>query len=161
PAMKRLAALSEDTLVNELIHEARFTAEERASIENRAAGYVATVRKAKSRFGGLDDFLQEFGLTTKEGVALMCLAEALLRIPDKETADALMRDKLADINWSEHVGESERMFVNASTWALMLTGKVLQLDDEDDKPAGIIGRLVSRSGEPVIRAALTRAMKLL
>ena len=83
------------------------------------------MRRARVGKGGLDAFLHEFGLSSKEGVVLMCLAEALLRVPDAETVDRLIKDKIADADWRAHLGHSESLFVNASTWALMLTGRVV------------------------------------
>ncbi len=91
----------------------------------------------------------------------MCLAEALLRIPDAETANLLIKDKLADADWERHLGGSESLFVNASTWALMLTGRVIRLDKDGEDLAGVLRRLVARSGEPVIRQAVTQAMRIL
>src|SRR5690606_24224793 len=99
----------------------------------------------------------EYGLSTDEGIALMCLAEALLRVPDAITMDALIEDKIAPSDWGRHLGHSASSLVNASTWALMLTGKVL-----DERGPGIAGSLrgaIRRLGEPVIRSATTRAMK--
>ncbi len=119
------------------------------------------VRAARLGQGGLDAFLHEYELSSREGVVLMCLAEALLRIPDAETANLLIKDKLADADWRRHLGGSESLFVNASTWALMLTGRVVSLDQEGQDLAGVLRRLVARSGEPVIRQAVTQAMRIL
>ncbi len=117
------------------------------------------VRRIRARVkpGLMEVFLAEYGLSTEEGIALMCLAEALLRVPDADTMDALIEDKIAPSNWGRHLGKSASSLVNASTWALMLTGKVL----EDQEP-GVVGHLrnaMKRLGEPVIRTAVTRAMK--
>jgi RHH-type proline utilization regulon transcriptional repressor/proline dehydrogenase/delta 1-pyrroline-5-carboxylate dehydrogenase len=113
--------------------------------------------RSGARPGLMDVFLAQYGLSTDEGVALMCLAEALLRVPDVETIDALIEDKIAPSDWSRHVGRSSSPLVNASTWALMLTGKVL----DADRPgvAGTLRGMVRRLGEPVIRAAVGRAMR--
>ena len=105
----------------------------------------------------MEVFLQEYGLSTDEGVALMTLAEALLRVPDGETMDALIEDKISPADWGRHLGQSSSSLVNASTWALMLTGKVL--DDTSPGLAGHLRGMVKRLGEPVIRGAVTRAMK--
>ena len=128
----------------------------RQRIVDRAAGLVERIR-SDARPGLMDVFLAEYGLSTDEGVALMCLAEALLRVPDAETIDALIEDKIAPSNWSSHIGHSASPLVNASTWALMLTGKVL----EAGRPgvAGTLHGLVRRLGEPVIRTAVGRAMR--
>lgn len=133
-----------------------------ARIKLRASELVATVRANRKRFGGLDSFLQEFGLSTKEGIALMCLAEALLRIPDAETRDLLIRDKIGTAEWDKHINKGPDLFVNASTWALMLTGKVIgDVDTEGANPAGFASRLVSKLGEPVVRTAMMHSMKIL
>ncbi|MET0180892.1 MAG: bifunctional proline dehydrogenase/L-glutamate gamma-semialdehyde dehydrogenase PutA [Novosphingobium sp.] len=114
------------------------------------------------RASGLDAFLHAYGLGSEEGIALMCLAEALLRVPDPATADALIYDKLAGIKWGEHLGESGSAFVNAATFSLMLTGRVLeQRRDQAGGLGGALGRAVARLGEPVIRAATAQAMKIL
>ena len=102
-------------------------------------------------------FLSEYGLSTDEGIALMCLAEALLRVPDADTIDALIEDKIAPSDWGRHLGRSSSSLVNASTWALMLTGKVL--DDDDTGPVRALRSAIRRLGEPVIRTAVSRAMK--
>jgi RHH-type proline utilization regulon transcriptional repressor/proline dehydrogenase/delta 1-pyrroline-5-carboxylate dehydrogenase len=144
------------TLIAELTQQAELSPDERAEICAAAAELVSKIRKHSSP-GMMEVFLAEYGLSTDEGIALMCLAEALLRVPDAETIDALIEDKIAPSNWGKHLGHSTSSLVNASTWALMLTGKVL-----DEHEAGLIGTLrsaVKRLGEPVIRTAVARAMK--
>ncbi|RDC58959.1 Proline dehydrogenase [Alteripontixanthobacter maritimus] len=133
-------------------------------VHNRAAEIAATlIEGARARkASGLDAFLQQFGLDTEEGIALMCLAEALLRVPDSRTADALIRDKLGDIDWSEHMGASSSTFVNAATFSLMLTGEVLERPEEQQRGMGAtLKRAVGRVGEPVIRTATLQAMRIL
>ncbi len=134
-------------------------------IQISAIELVKNVRANRKRFGGLDSFLQKFGLDTDEGIALMCLAEALLRIPDSTTADRLIRDKIGSANWDKHVGSGDDLFVNASTWALMLTGKVVanipEIREGDKKPSDILSSMISRLGEPVVRQAMLHAMKIL
>ncbi|MEE4204731.1 MAG: bifunctional proline dehydrogenase/L-glutamate gamma-semialdehyde dehydrogenase PutA, partial [Erythrobacter sp.] len=111
---------------------------------------------------GIDAFLQQYGLDTEEGIALMCLAEALLRVPDSRTADALIRDKIAEIEWGDHLGESTSTFVNAATFSLMLTGEVLERPEEHQKGMGRkLKSAVNRLGEPVIRRATLQAMRIL
>jgi RHH-type proline utilization regulon transcriptional repressor/proline dehydrogenase/delta 1-pyrroline-5-carboxylate dehydrogenase len=111
---------------------------------------------------GIDAFLQQYGLDTEEGIALMCLAEALLRVPDAATADALIRDKIGAIDWGEHLGESSSTFVNAATFSLMLTGEVLDPPDARQRGMGsVLKRAMNRLGEPVIRTATGQAMKIL
>ena len=106
----------------------------------------------------MEVFLAEYGLSTDEGVALMCLAEALLRVPDSETIDDLIEDKIAPSSWGKHLGKSSSSLVNASTWALMLTGKVLE-KETSSSIAGSLHGAIKRLGEPVIRLAVKRAMK--
>ncbi len=117
----------------------------------------ARARKAK----GLDAFLQTYGLGTDEGIALMCLAEALLRVPDAATADALIHDKLGGTDWGEHLGASGSTFVNAATFSLMLTGRVLEQRRNAHGFGTALKRAVGRLGEPVIRTATLQAMKIL
>ncbi|WP_372886363.1 bifunctional proline dehydrogenase/L-glutamate gamma-semialdehyde dehydrogenase PutA [Shimia sp.] len=146
----------EAALLEELIAQADLGPEDRARICARGAELVRAIRDTTDP-GLMEVFLAEYGLSTDEGIALMCLAEALLRVPDAETIDALIEDKIAPSDWGRHLGHSTSSLVNASTWALMLTGKVL-----DDREPGLIGTLrgaVKRLGEPVIRTAVGRAMK--
>lgn len=132
-------------------------AQARARIEAGAADLVTAIR-SDSRPGMMEVFLAEYGLSTDEGVALMCLAEALLRVPDAQTMDDLIEDKIAPSEWGQHLGKSSSSLVNASTWALMLTGKVLK-GNESPGVAGHLKNAVRRLGEPVIRAAVHRAMR--
>ncbi|ABC64385.1 bifunctional proline dehydrogenase/L-glutamate gamma-semialdehyde dehydrogenase PutA [Erythrobacter litoralis] len=131
--------------------------------EEAQALAVRLIEDARSRkASGIDAFLHTYGLATEEGIALMCLAEALLRVPDHETADALIRDKLGDIDWGEHLGESSSTFVNAATFSLMLTGEVLERPEEHQRGMGkTLKRTVNRLGEPVIRKATLQAMRIL
>ncbi len=153
---------AEDARVVALAAGLRLSAAERAAIEDAAARLVEQVRARRGEHSVLDVFLKEFGLANEEGVALMCLAEALLRIPDAATVDALIADKILPGRWADHIGNSESTFVNASTWALMLTGRVIALDRYAARsPTDVLGRLVNRAGEPVIRNAMRRAMRIL
>ncbi len=116
----------------------------------------------KRKASGIDAFLQQFGLDTEEGIALMCLAEALLRVPDARTADMLIKDKIGDIEWGDHLGESSSTFVNAATFSLMLTGEVLEQPDRHQRGMGAtLKRTVGRLGEPIIRKATLQAMRIL
>ncbi|WP_416883275.1 bifunctional proline dehydrogenase/L-glutamate gamma-semialdehyde dehydrogenase PutA [Marivita sp.] len=142
--------------VDTLRTAAQLTQEDRTAIKARATKLVTAIRE-DSRPGLMEVFLSEYGLSTEEGIALMCLAEALLRVPDAATIDALIEDKIAPSNWASHLGESTSPLVNASTWALMLTGKVLK--DEQPGPVGHLRGAIKRLGEPVIRTAVGRAMK--
>ena len=152
---------AEDARVVALAAGLRLSAAARAAIESDAARLVEQVRARRGEHSVLDVFLKEFGLANEEGVALMCLAEALLRIPDAATVDALIADKILPGRWGDHIGNSESTFVNASTWALMLTGRVIALDNASRSPADVLGRLINRAGEPVIRNAMRRAMRIL
>jgi RHH-type proline utilization regulon transcriptional repressor/proline dehydrogenase/delta 1-pyrroline-5-carboxylate dehydrogenase len=146
----------EGALVRALIAQADLDAPTRARITAAGADLVTRIRRSVKP-GLMEVFLAEYGLSTEEGIALMCLAEALLRVPDAETMDALIEDKIAPSDWGRHLGRSASSLVNASTWALMLTGKVLE-----DREPGVVGHLraaVKRLGEPVIRTAVARAMK--
>ncbi|NQW00898.1 MAG: bifunctional proline dehydrogenase/L-glutamate gamma-semialdehyde dehydrogenase PutA [Rhodospirillales bacterium] len=152
----------EQTVVEGLLAEATFGEASRARIRQRARNLVAGVRKSDVADGGLDAFLQEYELSNAEGVTLMCLAEALLRVPDAETANRLIKDKIGEADWEKHLGHSRSLFVNASTWALMLTGRVVHLQDDRKRDmGGAIRRMVTKSGEPVIRQAMMQAMKIL
>ena len=154
--------IEEDRLVGGLIERAIFTSDEKRKIANLASQLVHAVREGRHRHSGVDAFMLEYGLTSEEGVILMCLAESLLRIPDSETADQLIAEKIGSGDWDTHVGHSGSLFVNASTWGLMLTGRIVKLaKGRSGKPAGILRRLVAKSGEPVIRQALKQAMRVM
>ncbi|MEX5727203.1 RHH-type proline utilization regulon transcriptional repressor/proline dehydrogenase/delta 1-pyrroline-5-carboxylate dehydrogenase [Rhodovulum iodosum] len=157
-----LAAIENETYADEgqvlarLIDDAALAPEARARIAVGAADLVRAIRETDQP-GLMEVFLAEYGLSTEEGIALMCLAEALLRVPDAETMDALIEDKIAPSDWGRHLGKSASPLVNASTWALMLTGRVL----EKPEPglASTLRGAVKRLGEPVIRTAVGRAMR--
>jgi len=156
---------------------AAFLADERATVAARAAlagggddaavaaqarAWVSGVRERSGGSTGVESLLQQYDLSTQEGVLLMCVAEALLRIPDAATADRLIRDKLARGDWERHLGASDSLLVNASTWGLMLTGKLTSIDNDAARdPAAWYERLVARAGEPVVRVALRQAMKVM
>ena len=153
----RAAILEDEALaVRRMVEAADLTPADREAISARAADLVRTVRAGGSA-SIMQGFLAEYGLSSREGVALMCLAEALLRVPDTETIDALIEDKIAASNWAAHLGQSSSPLVNASTWALLLTGKVL--GEAEDGLAGALHGAVRRLGEPVIRAAVAQAMR--
>jgi RHH-type proline utilization regulon transcriptional repressor/proline dehydrogenase/delta 1-pyrroline-5-carboxylate dehydrogenase len=158
-----LSAYREDetAVVERVLAAAELTPDALDRIAERARGLVVEVRRQRLGKGGLDAFLHEYALSSKEGIVLMCLAEALLRIPDAETVDRLIRDKLGTADWSQHLGQSDSLFVNASTWALMLTGRLIRSDGEVRDLGSVLKRLVARSGEPVVRQAVTAAMRIL
>ncbi|MFT7595995.1 MAG: RHH-type proline utilization regulon transcriptional repressor/proline dehydrogenase, partial [Paracoccaceae bacterium] len=147
---------NQSAVMDRLIATAALGDADRVAICAAGADLVRAIR-AHTSPGMMEVFLAEYGLSTDEGVALMCLAEALLRVPDADTIDALIEDKIAPSDWGKHLGRSSSSLVNASTWALMLTGKVL--DDDAPKPANALRSALKRLGEPVIRTATTRAMK--
>jgi len=148
---------TESSVVSELVDSANFSTRERRAISEKAADLIKKVRHS-SRPSIMENFLAEYGLTTKEGVALMCLAEALLRVPDVKTIDDLIEDKISTGNWGIHLGHSESSLVNASTWALLLTGKVVAAADEKGLKI-TLQSLVKRMGEPLVRTAVAQAMK--
>ncbi|HEY0650329.1 bifunctional proline dehydrogenase/L-glutamate gamma-semialdehyde dehydrogenase PutA [Phenylobacterium sp.] len=136
--------------------------QDREAVRVEAEALVRAARKAANRQGVVESFLQEFSLSTREGLALMCLAEALLRTPDEETRDRLIAEKIASADWASHAGKSDSVLVNASTWSLMLTGKLIDPDEEarNDLP-GFIKKLAGRLGEPVIRRAVGAAVRIM
>ena len=152
----------EESVVESLIEKARLSPAERSATAALARELVTRIRSSRDTRSGVDAFTQEYSLTSEEGVVLMCLAEALLRVPDAETADKLIADKIGGAQWKKHLGNSQSLFVNASTWALMLTGNIVRLDEAAKWDfENIWGKLVARSGEPVIRQAVTFAMRIL
>ena len=159
-ALRQAFRMDEGACVVERLRQAAPASAVHVEAAALAAKLIEGARERKA--AGLDAFLQSYGLATEEGIALMCLAEALLRVPDTETADALIHDKLAGIDWSEHLGESSSTFVNAATFSLMLTGEVLRGGTKPDAGfANALRRAVGRLGEPVIRQATLQAMRIL
>jgi RHH-type transcriptional regulator, proline utilization regulon repressor / proline dehydrogenase / delta 1-pyrroline-5-carboxylate dehydrogenase len=152
----------ETLLVKELAAEALLSPDDKKRVADLAKVLVAAVRANRQAQGGIDAFMQEYSLSSEEGVVLMCMAEALLRIPDAETADKLIADKIGGKDWEGHLGQSESLFVNASAWGLMLTGRIVELGKGTKfDTAGYLKRLITRSGEPVIRSAMKQAMRIM
>ncbi|WP_043688971.1 bifunctional proline dehydrogenase/L-glutamate gamma-semialdehyde dehydrogenase PutA [Luteimonas huabeiensis] len=148
--------------VRSLLERARLPAADRAAVQATAADLVRRVRARAADQGAIEAFMQQYDLGSEEGVLLMCVAEALLRIPDEGTADRLIRDKLGEADWKRHLGQSDSLLVNASTWGLMLTGRLVDLADETKRDAhGAFKRLIGRVGEPVIRLATRQAMRIM
>ncbi len=148
--------------IADLLAHKPLTSEERAAVRAEAEALVRTARRSARKQGVVEGFLQEFSLGTREGLALMCLAEALLRTPDEATRDALIAEKIGPADWAAHIGQSENLFVNASTWGLMLTGRLIDVDQEVKQDAvGFVKRLAGRVGEPVIRAAVAQAIRIM
>jgi len=154
--------MDETRLLDRLIERVVFSEDERRRTADIARRLVHTARANHGKHPGVDAFMREYGLSSEEGVILMCIAEALLRIPDSETADELIAEKIAGGDWQRHLGHSDNLYVNASTWALLLTGRVVKLKDaRGANPLDALKRLVARSGEPVIRQAVRQAVKIL
>lgn len=155
-------AVDEAAYLKEIAAIAQSDAAELRDVTDTATRLIHQVREQEDSVHMIDALLQEYSLDTQEGILLMCLAEALMRIPDKHTADALIEDKMSMADWHRHVGRSDSTLVNASTWGLMLTGRVVRLDKRlDGSPTNIWKRLVKRSGEPVIRSAMYKAMGIM
>ena len=154
--------IDEELAVQQLLDRPPYDPALGAVIEDRAVELVQAARRSEISKPLLDTFLTEYGLSSSEGVALMCLAESLLRVPDRDTADLLIADKLGDEDWSEHLGQADSLLVNASTWALMLTGRVVELDQElARRPGSWMQKLIARVSEPVVQGAVRTAMDIL
>ncbi len=166
PLRERITAAwrrPEPLAVAELLEQARLPAEVGERAHALALQLARTLRERKSsagRAGIVQGLLQEYALSSQEGVALMCLAEALLRIPDKPTRDALIRDKIAHGQWQAHAGHSSSVFVNAATWGLLLTGKLVATHSETTLST-LLTRLLARGGEPMIRKGVDMAMRMM
>jgi RHH-type transcriptional regulator, proline utilization regulon repressor / proline dehydrogenase / delta 1-pyrroline-5-carboxylate dehydrogenase len=145
-------------LLRRVIADTRLDAAAEERIDRRTTAYIEAIRAHSGAIGGLEDFLREFGLSTREGLALMVLAEALLRVPDTATQDRLIEDKLGGGHWEEHAGHGETWFVAASVWALGLSSRIVQ---PGDTPDGIIAGIVRRLGQPAVRGATRQAMYVL
>lgn len=152
----------EATHVRELLAQASLDPAVQAEVDALATDLVRRVRARARDQGAIEAFMRQYDLGSEEGVLLMCVAEALLRIPDQDTADRLIRDKLGEADWEKHLGRSDSLLVNASTWGLMLTGRLVRLNDRTrEDAAGAFKRLVARVGEPVVRLAVRQAMKIM
>jgi RHH-type transcriptional regulator, proline utilization regulon repressor / proline dehydrogenase / delta 1-pyrroline-5-carboxylate dehydrogenase len=148
--------------VRELLAAARQPDTDRVQIQATAADLVRRVRTRAQDQGAIEAFMRQYDLGSEEGVLLMCVAEALLRIPDQDTADKLIRDKLGEADWKRHMGQSDSVLVNASTWGLMLTGRLVDLADDTKRDVhNAFKRLIGRVGEPVIRLAVRQAMRIM
>ncbi len=165
PALLRLAehySREEAEAVADLLRIGEMDAELKTRIHDTAADLVKRVRARKAEQSAVESFMREYDLSSEEGVLLMCVAEALLRIPDAETADKLISDKLGEANFTAHAGKSDSLLVNAGTWGLMLTGKLVRIAEDTKRNFfGAFKRLIGRSGEPVIRLATRQAMRIM
>ncbi len=151
-------APDDGVMAGALLEAARFDAARERKIDRTATRLIEAIRKSDDRLGGVEDMLREFALTTKEGLALMVLAEALLRVPDAPTADQFIEDKLGEGDFIHHETKSSAFLVNASAWALGVSARVIQ---PGETPQGTIGRLAKRLGAPAVRAATRQAMRLM
>jgi RHH-type proline utilization regulon transcriptional repressor/proline dehydrogenase/delta 1-pyrroline-5-carboxylate dehydrogenase len=151
--MAKLHRAAEPDVLKPLLDRARLTPDSRERVMDHALALLADLRAAQTR-GWVNQFLQEYRLNSSEGVALLSLAEAFLRVPDPETADLLIADKIGDADWKAHSGKSNSVLVNSATWGLML-GRALVGDEK----TGALRRLISRAGEPFVRQAVGAAMK--
>lgn len=159
-AIRQAYRRDEATCVATLAEQLQTLPRNRAEVGRLARRLVEAVRRQRSHASGVDHLMHEFSLSSQEGVALMCLAEALLRIPDAPTVDRLIRDKISRGDWAAHLGGSPSLFVNAATWGLMLTGKLVATHSESAL-SGALSRLIAKGGEPLIRKGVDFAMRLL
>ncbi len=156
--LRQHSLCNESDAITHLLERARLSQTDRSRITDIARSLISKIR-SDSSLQLTESFLAQYELSTDEGIALMCLAEALLRVPDSETVDALIHDKIVPADWGKHLGQSSSSLVNASTWALLLTGKVIA---EDDASPGVVASLrgaIKRLGEPVIRTAVNQAIR--
>ena len=154
--------MSESDAVDQILPIAEVNPSARSRAWERARTMVLNIRQAQEGHGGVDALLNEFSLSTAEGIVLMCLAEALLRVPDSDTQDELIRDKLSKGQWTPHLGNSDSLFVNASAWGLLFTGNMVNYADKRKKDQfGLLKKTVGRLGEPVIRKAMNIAMRVM
>ncbi len=161
-AIRDAYLMDETACVQRCIEYANLDTTTREGVFQQACRIVQRLRDSADASKGLDALLQEYDLSSEEGVVLMCLAEALLRIPDPETADRLIREKLTQGDWVEHLGKSDSVLVNASTWGLMLTGRLIRLAPQTRHDLGaFLKNLVARGGEPLVRLALRQAMEVI
>ena len=151
-------APADEAIAQRLLAGARLVPEREAAVDTRATVMIKAIRAKSSGFGGIEEILREYSLSTKEGLALMVLAEALLRVPDAATADKLIEDKLGQGDFAHHERKSSAMLVNASAWALGLTARIIK---PGETPEGIIGSLAKRLGLPTVRTATRQAMRVM
>ncbi|MEZ8700967.1 bifunctional proline dehydrogenase/L-glutamate gamma-semialdehyde dehydrogenase PutA [Vibrio cyclitrophicus] len=156
-----LYMVDETQWLEQLLPLATPSESEKQQITAKTTSLIEAIRADKTSIQMIDALLLEYSLDTQEGILLMCLAEALMRIPDSATADALIRDKLSVADWKSHLKNSDSVFVNASTWGLMLTGKVVGLSSKEQSAGQAVNRLVNKLSEPVIRKAMHQAMKVM
>lgn len=159
--VNQLYRAPESQVVTDLIEAARLDSELTRAIQTTAINLVEAVRSGRKKSLGIDSFLTEYSLSSEEGLSLMCLAEALLRVPDHPTINGLIKDKIASLDWKAHQDQSDSLLINATTWALMLTGKVLSPEKAASRLTHVIRTLISRSGEGIVRVAADKAMHIM
>ncbi|MDO4226645.1 MAG: bifunctional proline dehydrogenase/L-glutamate gamma-semialdehyde dehydrogenase PutA, partial [Neisseria sp.] len=150
----------ETEAVQDMLQRAQMSAAEQNGASQLARRLVAQVRENRKKASGVDALMHEFSLSSEEGVALMCLAEALLRIPDNATRNKLIQDKLSDGDWKSHLNNSPSLFVNAAAWGLLITGKLTTPTGEQGLGAALT-RMLGKGGEPLIRKGVDYAMRML
>ena len=161
-AIRDYHRIDEDKAIDFILPEAEIDMRTRSRAWDRARQLVLRIRQEQEGHGGVDALLSEYSLSSAEGVVLMCLAEALLRVPDKATQDSLIRDKLSQGEWAPHLGNSDSMFVNASSWGLLLTGNMVNYADKSKSDQfNLLKKTMGRVGEPVIRRAMNIAMQVM
>ena len=161
-AVRRSKFTPEQEAIDRLLTSSPYEDDVATVIEEEAARIIAAMRSERAQQPLLDRFLSEYGLSNREGIALMCLAESLLRIPDRRTADRLIADKVGGAAWSSHLGHRDDLLVNASTWGLMLAGRIVNVERTfAADPSLWLGQLANRLGEPVIQTVMRQAMRIL
>jgi RHH-type proline utilization regulon transcriptional repressor/proline dehydrogenase/delta 1-pyrroline-5-carboxylate dehydrogenase len=160
-AINKTYRLDEKKYIPELLNYAKLDTKQLSKTELTATALIKKFRIESAKSTGIDSFLMEYSLSSEEGIALMCLAEALLRVPDVATIDGLIKDKLGHRNWRSHKGKSASFFVNATTWGLILTGKVLSSEKAENRLSEILLKLLNKSGEGFIRKAVDKAMRIM
>jgi RHH-type proline utilization regulon transcriptional repressor/proline dehydrogenase/delta 1-pyrroline-5-carboxylate dehydrogenase len=160
--IRKFYHIDENTAVDHILPVAEVNVSARSRAWERARQMVLKIRQDQSGNGAIDSLLKEYSLSSEEGVVLMCLAEALLRVPDKHTQDALIRDKISQGQWSSHLGSSDSLFVNASAWGLLITGSMVNYADKRKQDSfGLLKKTIGRLGEPIIRKSMNFAMKIM
>lgn len=154
--------IDESKAINNLLSSFTLTSLQRIAVTKNAIDLITRIRQDKEDRSGIESFIHTYSLSTQEGVVLMCIAEALLRIPDEETIDKLISDKLSTLHWDQYVGQSESLFINAATWGLMLGEKIISLGNiEEQSPQTFVNHLINKSGVSLIRMAIKEAMRIL
>ncbi len=160
--IRQFYRIDENTAVDYILPLAEVNVSARSRAWDRARKMVMKIREDQSGEGAIDALLNEYSLSSEEGVVLMCLAEALLRVPDKHTQDELIRDKISQGKWSAHLGNSDSIFVNASSWGLLITGSMVNYNNRQKRESyGLLKKIIGRLGEPVIRKSMNYAMKIM